>query len=64
MRSFTLYFIEKKTLSGYRYLEHGTHYAILALAFTIFVKMFTQINQTILEELRSHLSLLPLIVLL
>jgi len=32
VRSLTLYLVEKGTLSEYKYLEHGAHYAILVLA--------------------------------
>jgi hypothetical protein len=47
VRSLTLLFVEKKTLTEYRYLEHGAHYAILALAFIMFIKIFTPINEII-----------------
>jgi len=47
VRSLTLYMVEKKTLDEYQYLEHGAHYAILALAFIMFLKMFTDINEII-----------------
>jgi len=41
VRSLTLYMVEKKTLDEYKYLEHGAHYAIVALAIIMFVKIFT-----------------------
>jgi len=47
VRSLTLYFVEKKTLSEFRYLEHGAHYAILALASVMFMKMFFEISEII-----------------
>jgi len=47
VRSLTLYFVEKKTLTEYRYLEHGAHYAILALSLVMFAKMFMHINEVI-----------------
>ncbi len=47
VRSLTLYFVEKKTLTEYRYLEHGAHYAILALALIMLSKMFFHINEVI-----------------
>lgn len=47
VRSMTLYFVEKKTLTEYRYLEHGAQYAILALALIMFAKMFMHINEII-----------------
>ncbi|MBN2824781.1 MAG: DUF475 domain-containing protein [Campylobacterales bacterium] len=45
VRSLTLYFVEKKTLSEFRYLEHGAHYAILALSLVMFMKMFFEISE-------------------
>lgn len=47
VRSMTIYFVEKKTLTEYRYLEHGAHYAILALSLVMFAKMFVHINELI-----------------
>jgi len=47
VRSLTLYFVEKKTLSEFRYLEHGAHYAILALASVMFMKMFFEVSEII-----------------
>ena len=42
VRSLTLYMVEEKTLDAYKYLEHGAHYAILALAMIMFVKIFVE----------------------
>lgn len=47
VRSLTLYMVAKKTLTEYKYLEHGAHYAILALALIMFLKMFFHINEVI-----------------
>lgn len=47
VRSLTLFMLEKKTLAEYRYLEHGAHYAILALAMVMFMKMFFHVNEMI-----------------
>ncbi len=47
VRSLTLYFVERKILSQFRYLEHGAHYAIAALAVIMFLKMFMEINEVI-----------------
>ncbi|SHO80751.1 Integral membrane protein [hydrothermal vent metagenome] len=47
VRSLTLYFVEMKTLSEFRYLEHGAHYAILALALVMFIKMFFEVSEII-----------------
>jgi hypothetical protein len=47
VRSLTLYFVEKKILSEFRYLEHGAHYAILALAMVMFIKIFTEVSEIV-----------------
>ena len=47
VRSLTLYFVEMKTLSEFRYLEHGAHYAILALSLVMFMKMFFEVSEII-----------------
>ncbi|AQS41131.1 MAG: Hypothetical protein BHV28_04180 [Candidatus Tokpelaia hoelldobleri] len=38
VRSMTIMLVEKKTLSQYRYLEHGAFYAVLMLAFIMYVQ--------------------------
>jgi len=48
VRSLTLFMLEKKTLAEYQYLEHGAHYAILALAIIMLVKIFTPVNEIII----------------
>ena len=45
VRSLTLYFVEKKLLTQLKYLEHGAHYAIFALAVIMFYKMFGEISE-------------------
>jgi hypothetical protein len=47
VRSLTLYMLEKGTLAEYRYLEHGAHYAILALAIVMFLKIFIHVDEII-----------------
>jgi hypothetical protein len=47
VRSLTLYMVENKTLNEYMYLEHGAHYAIMALAIIMFVNMFTHVSELI-----------------
>jgi len=47
VRSLTLFMLKKKTLAEYRYLEHGAHYAVLALAIIMLVKIFTPIDEII-----------------
>ena len=47
VRSLTLYLVEKGTLSEYRYLEHGAHYAIVVLAIIMLLKIFFHISEEI-----------------
>ena len=47
VRSLTLYMLAKKTLTEYRYLEHGAHYAIVALALIMLIKIFFHIDEMI-----------------
>jgi len=47
VRSLTIYMLKNKTLTEYRYLEHGAHYAILALSIIMLVKIFCQIDEVI-----------------
>ena len=45
VRSLTIMFVEKKTLSKYIYLEHGAHYAIGFLASILLLKIFVHIPE-------------------
>jgi hypothetical protein len=47
VRSITLYFVEKNTLSEYRYLEHGAHYAIGILAVIMLLKINIHIGEAV-----------------
>jgi hypothetical protein len=47
VRSLTLYFVEHKTLSEYRYLEHGAHYAIGILAFIMLMKITMHVSEIV-----------------
>ena len=47
VRSLTLYMLRNNTLTEYRYLEHGAHYAILALAIIMLIKIFFHIDEII-----------------
>ena len=47
VRSLTLYLVEKGTLTEYRYLEHGAHYAIVVLAVIMLLKIFYHISEEI-----------------
>ena len=47
VRSITLYFVEHKTLSHFRYLEHGAHYAIGILAIIMLMKITTHISEMV-----------------
>ena len=45
VRSLTLLLVEQGTLSEYKYLEHGAHYAIVVLAFIMLLKIFFHISE-------------------
>jgi len=47
VRSLTLFMLQHQTLSAYRYLEHGAHYAILALAIIMLIKIFMPISELV-----------------
>lgn len=47
VRSITLYFVEHKTLSEFRYLEHGAHYAIGILAIIMLMKITTHVSEMV-----------------
>lgn len=40
VRSLTIYLVRAKTLGKYRYLEHGAHWAILALGVVMLIKLY------------------------
>ena len=40
VRSLTIYLLRSGTLGKYRYLEHGAHWAILALGIVMFAKLY------------------------
>lgn len=45
VRSITLYFVEHQTLSHFRYLEHGAHYAIGILAIIMLLKITVHVSE-------------------
>lgn len=47
VRSLTLYMLKQEMLTEYRYLEHGAHYAILALAGIMLIKIFVPVNELV-----------------
>jgi uncharacterized protein len=47
VRSMTIFFVEHKTLSHFRYLEHGAHYAIGILAIIMLIKITTHISELV-----------------
>ena len=47
VRSLTIMFVEQKTLKQFKYLEHGAHYAIGALALIMFISAFKEISEII-----------------
>ncbi len=51
VRSLTLYFVKENTLDEFKYLEHGAHYAIFALAMVMFLKIFFHVNEIMVGTL-------------
>ncbi len=47
VRSLTLYFVKYKTLSVFRYLEHGAHYAIGILALIMLIKINVHVSEVV-----------------
>ncbi len=47
VRSMTIYFVEHKTLSHFRYLEHGAHYAIGVLALIMLLKITLHVSELV-----------------
>lgn len=47
VRSLTIYFVKRDTLSEYRFLEHGAHWAILALAVLMFVSARHEVPEAV-----------------
>ncbi|MBD3809867.1 MAG: DUF475 domain-containing protein [Sulfuricurvum sp.] len=47
VRSMTIFFVEHKTLSHFRYLEHGAHYAIGTLAIIMLMKINMHISEMV-----------------
>lgn len=47
VRSLTLYFVNHQTLTRYRYIEHGAHYAIGILAVIMLVKILFHISEIV-----------------
>lgn len=47
VRSLTVFFVRQGTLSDYKYLEHGAHYAILILAVALLASLFIEVPDAI-----------------
>lgn len=47
VRSLTVYMVHKGTLDSYIFLEHGAHYAVLALALTMLVSLIVDVPEAI-----------------
>lgn len=47
VRSLTLYMVKEKTLNVLRYLEHGAHWAIFALALSMFVSLIHEVPEVV-----------------
>ena len=61
VRAITLHLVEAGTLSEFKHLEHGAHYAIGALALIMFMKMFTEVNELIVGGLGIAFIVISLI---
>jgi hypothetical protein len=61
VRSLTIYFVEKKTLQNFIYLEHGAHYAIGTLAFLMFIKIFYHISEIVVGTFGLGIILLAFV---
>jgi hypothetical protein len=72
IRSMTIFLVNKGALSEYRFLEHGAHYAILALAVMLFIGLQVEvpnwltglsgvffISLALLSSIRSNRKSLP-----
>lgn len=58
VRALTLYMVARGTLSEFRFLEHGAHYAILALAIIMFINLFSEVGEIITGTLSFALIVL------
>ena len=47
VRSLTIMLVEKKTLAKFRYLEHGAHWAIGALALIMFISTVREVPEVV-----------------
>ncbi|HSX33806.1 MAG TPA: DUF475 domain-containing protein [Candidatus Saccharimonadales bacterium] len=47
VRSLTVFLVRTGTLAKYRYIEHGAHYTILALAFILLLSIFYNVPEVI-----------------
>jgi len=61
VRSLTIYFVEKKTLTEFIYLEHGALWAIGILALIMFLKMFIHIDEAITGTIGFFLIIIAFI---
>lgn len=58
VRSFTIYFVQHKTLSRFQYLEHGAHYAIGILALIMLIKITTHVSEIVAGSIGIGLILI------
>ncbi len=47
VRSFTIFFVRRKTLQSLQYLEHGAHWAILGLSLSMFASLILEVPEVI-----------------
>lgn len=61
VRSLTIMFVEKRTLSKYLYLEHGAHWAIGALAVIMLISSFHEVPEVVTGLIGLAFILLALV---
>jgi uncharacterized protein len=47
VRSLTVFMVRRGTLADYKYIEHGAHYTIFALAGILFTSIFIEVPEVI-----------------
>ena len=57
VRSLTLYMLYHGVLNEFRFLEHGAHYAILALSVIMFINLFSEVGELVTGTLSFLLIL-------
>ena len=61
VRSTTVYLVRKETLSVYRYIEHGAHYAIGVLALSLLISLFWNVPEVITGIIGTSIIILSVL---